>query len=118
MPSNAGRRGAGWEWTLAQRLRAAGWHVVRSSGSHGPVDLYAWDPDGTLWLVQAKTAGAHRPGPADRRLLREVAVRTGGWPVVVSPGPRGQPPVWVEWDAGRWHRVAMAADGAKKGDSQ
>lgn len=112
--ASAMARGAGWEWTLASRLRAAGWHVVRASGSHGPADLYGWETSRGwpfLWLLQAKTARAHLPGPAERDALDALASLTGGTWAVVQRGLVGRKAQWRVWDGRRWMDIPSPLEG-------
>lgn len=90
-----GTRGAAFERTTRARLEAEGWHCVRSAGSRGPADLYAFR-DGDVWLVQCKIGG--RLGPAERDELVNLAAVLSGGPLKVTPilavrGPRGTPVV-------------------------
>lgn len=48
-------RGAAYEYEVKRELEQQGCFVVRSAGSHGPVDLVALTPDGKVVLIQCKT---------------------------------------------------------------
>ncbi len=51
-------------------LEAAGYTASRTAGSHGPVDVIAWDALG-LRLIQVK-AGSANITPADRECLTNM----------------------------------------------
>ena len=64
------------ERLLMVQLKRQGWHVVRSAGSKGPVDLVAWN-GGDFMAIQVKAPGAVRK--ADVEKLRKVNVpKCGG----------------------------------------
>jgi hypothetical protein len=62
-------RGRAFEYRVASLLRAAGWTVIRSAGSHGPFDLVAVRPARVV-LLQLKASFSR---PAAQRLERELA---------------------------------------------
>lgn len=49
-------RGRAGEYSVMKKLREAGWLVVRSSGSHTPIDLLA-SKQGRVQAIQVKTGG-------------------------------------------------------------
>ena len=101
-------RGAAFEGRIRQALEAAGWLVLRSAGSHTPVDLVAWGPHGQLWLIQAKASSTARPSPAERLAWLDWSGRTGGIPVLVTRGPRvgrARPWVWQAYLAGAYRAL-------------
>lgn len=107
------RRGTDRERKLREQLEADGWVVARAAGSRGCADLMAskLDIDGTaaVRLIQVKSdAGnpyAHF-GPAERRVLAELAEQAGAsaW-LVWWPPRRG--PQWIP--ASAWPRARAAA---------
>jgi len=83
------QRGAQRERELARRLREQGYTVVRSAGSHGPVDLVAWNGEGTHF-IQVKAGRAEALAAAEE--LKAMA-----WP------PASRAEVW--WGTGKtWQR--------------
>lgn len=91
-------RGAELERTVAEKLRARGWTVIRAAGSHGPFDLVAIQPGPRLWLIQCKT---------DRRTLDAetwhalftLAMGLGGIPMLADrSGPSRAAALWVLLD--------------------
>ena len=50
-------RGADFERKVKADLQANGWFVVRSAGSHGPVDLIAQAPGPSIAWIQCKRDG-------------------------------------------------------------
>ena len=50
------RKGTDFERRVKHELEDAGWFVVRSAGSHGPVDLVAIRAGSPTMLIQCKTA--------------------------------------------------------------
>jgi hypothetical protein len=47
------QRGTALEYSVIKAYRLNGWFVQRSSGSHGPVDVIAMDPEFTV-CIQCK----------------------------------------------------------------
>ena len=87
--TNNYQRGAQREREAARRLRQQGYTVVRSAGSHGPVDLVAWNGEETR-LIQVKANRADALAAA-----KELKGMT--WP------PASRVEVW--WGAGKtWQR--------------
>ena len=95
----AGRR---FEWRIRDVLRRDGWHVFRTAGSKGPVDLIAArrEKEGptVVWLVQCKN---HPPTKAEREAATEFAKgigsnRGGSYVTVwlVWPPERGR----IDWE--------------------
>lgn len=84
------RRGADFERKVAQALEACGAFVVRSAGSHGPVDLVALWPTTMMvaWLIQVKINGTMTP--AERAELWRIAGRYHAVPVQASRPGRGK----------------------------
>ncbi len=88
-------RGAARERDLVKLLRAEGYSVNRTPGSHGVADVIALKAGYVSQLIQLKTdkAGAFAHfGPAARRELAEEARRAGARAVLVWwPGDRKGP---------------------------
>jgi Holliday junction resolvase len=83
-------KGARLERLARAELQAAGYVILRSAGSKGPVDLVALNQC-HVRLIQVKAAGAARPAdlfklrtlPAPRNASRELWVRERGhWRIV------------------------------------
>jgi len=74
-------RGAAFERRCRDLLTADGWHVVRSAGSRGVVDLYAMRL-GQLRIVQCKINGRLDPEP--RAALCTLAVMLGATPMLAK----------------------------------
>lgn len=53
MPNSNYRRGVRLEYLLMQQLRVKGYKVARSAGSHGLIDVFAWNAEEML-LYQVK----------------------------------------------------------------
>jgi hypothetical protein len=68
------RNGRRLEWLARDALAAEGYTVIRAAGSHGPVDLVAWNAK-RVRLVQVKSAGSVRP--KDRPALAGLVVPMG-----------------------------------------
>jgi len=75
--------------TLAA-LRAHGWYVQRSAGSHGLADVVALRAGNSPLLVQCKLDA--RMSPADRVALVEAARAAGARPIMAARSKRG----WVD----------------------
>ncbi len=95
MPSNYSR-GASAEYRAATHLEQVGYFVIRSAGSHGPVDLVAVGPTGVR-LIQVKRAGDGYLGPGELEAAREQ-LRSLPCPAGVSRE------VWVWKDRDGWVR--------------
>lgn len=89
MTGGAAPRAAGdrFERACFERLRAAGWLVVRSAGSHGPADLVALRSDRGPVLVQCKIGGAMTKH--GRAQFYETAMNVGAVAVIASKPSRG-----------------------------
>jgi len=75
------RKGARAEYIVRDRLREAGWLVVRSYGSRGPFDLLGVHAGDDPALVQVKSHGAHM-GPVARQALLDLALTLDATPVL------------------------------------
>src|SRR5262245_54420912 len=92
-PRAAGDR---FERACFQRLQAAGWHVIRSAGSHGPADLAAFRADRLPVWVQCKITD--NVSLRQRIAFYRIAEDAGVMAVIVSrPGTR-QGALWVRID--------------------
>jgi Holliday junction resolvase len=81
------RLGAAFEHRVADKLRAAGWTVIRAAGSHGKADLVAVKP-GRVVFVQCKRRGTL--GTREWNELVELSQVAGAVPVMAQmPGRRG-----------------------------
>jgi Holliday junction resolvase len=91
-------RGSKREHALGDRLEADGWFVVRSAGSHGPVDLTCLKAGERPMLLQVKSdkgnAYAHFP-PRERDELRRVGKQTDADIWLVWWPPDRKPPRWI-----------------------
>lgn len=67
-------RGADFERRVQRYFEKAGWFVIRSAGSHTPVDLGAFK-GAEACLIQCKIDGAL--SVAERQQLQEIAKYTG-----------------------------------------
>lgn len=82
-------RGADLERAVATRLRESGWRlVIRSAGSHGPVDVIALDPVAAhTLLIQCKGDGYL--SPLERAALWLLAHELDALPCIADrDGPR------------------------------
>lgn len=93
MPNRNYRLGTSFEHRVILALTKAGYHCVRSAGSHGVVDIVALLMDNGVglygWghaLVQCKRSGALPP--LERKALLSVAARTGATPVLARMPPK------------------------------
>jgi Holliday junction resolvase len=98
--------GRGREYEVRDDLRGNGYKVVRTRGSHGPMDLIAHKP-GEWLLVQVKPPGGGTIPPKDRAELLDwagqdatplVAYRPAKYKPYIyrrltGPGPKD----WTEW---------------------
>jgi hypothetical protein len=75
------QKGARAEYIVRDRLRAAGWLVLRAYGSKGPFDLLGIHAGDDPALVQVKSHSA-RMGPAARRALLDLALELDATPVL------------------------------------
>jgi Holliday junction resolvase len=83
-----GRNGADFERAVKRHLEGKGYFVIRSAGSHGPVDLAAWPlGDGKVVFVQCKRNGSM--GPGEREALLDAAGQCGADAVVADKPSRG-----------------------------
>jgi Holliday junction resolvase len=119
---SAGARGSNRERAVAERLRADGWIVYRSAGSHGNADLVAMKVGFPPLLVQVKSS--RRPfehfRPEERRALEEEALLAGAVPWLVHWPTRGKE-TWVsrfEWPGNDELRAAYTEDGAYELDDR
>lgn len=62
--------GAAAERQVIRGLKGAGYRAMRSAGSHGPIDVVAWNGNG-IRLIQVKKDVAITP--AERRELQNMA---------------------------------------------
>lgn len=81
-------RGKYRESRTAKRLRADGYYVIESRGSHGVADLAAIKPGQTL-LVQVKTGDARLGGDWWNELA-DAAWRAGALPIIADWPARGR----------------------------
>jgi Holliday junction resolvase len=72
------RRGYTFELRVKRSLEKRGYFVVRSSGSHGPVDLLAVSKDGKILGIQCKLDGYLPP-----KEFRKLLVLASRYPVVL-----------------------------------
>lgn len=82
---NTNRQGANFELMIMADLNRHGYTTLRSSGSHGAVDVVAVGDHHTLW-IQAKISKPVIP-PAERNALWDVVSRAGGLPIVAYRVP-------------------------------
>jgi Holliday junction resolvase-like predicted endonuclease len=68
------RNGRRLEYLARDELQGDGYVVIRSAGSHGPVDLIAWNAE-RVRFIQVKAGGAIRP--KDRATLAALVVPAG-----------------------------------------
>jgi Holliday junction resolvase len=108
------RRGVAFERRVQHLLERHGWRVIRSAGSHTPVDLVAWPPVETLawlagqvWVIQCKR-GARLSGRAQADLC-DWADFVHGEAVWARPGLAGRGVVFRVWRDNRWTPVDVAA---------
>lgn len=94
------RKGREFEWRVQRLLEGLGWDVVRSSGSHGPADIYGWShPNRVLWAIQCKGARSTL-GPAEREAWLAHCARINALPVLAQPLVRGIR--WRAWAGDHW----------------
>lgn len=74
------KRGADFERKVKVDLQAHGWFVVRSAGSHGPVDLVAQAPGPSVAWIQCKRDG--RMSSEDQDALINLALAFNAIPVL------------------------------------
>lgn len=74
-------RGRDFEYRIMSDLRRAGYGVMRSSGSHGEMDIYAFKENSHLY-VQAKIDGVIPP--AEREKLTRLALSNNAVPVLAE----------------------------------
>lgn len=85
--ANHYRLGTAFEHRTADKLRLAGYTVIRAAGSHGKADLVAVKP-GLVVFVQCKRKGAL--GTVEWNDVFDLAQVAGALPVMAQmPGPRG-----------------------------
>lgn len=70
MNKNNYRKGADRERRTVKLLQEAGFTAQRSAGSHGHIDVMAWDANG-FRLIQCKSGDANIT-PADREALKTM----------------------------------------------
>ncbi len=68
---NTGRKGARIELLAKKHLEQAGYLVLRSSGSHSPVDLVALDHNGTRWIQVKSDTDNRTMRPSEMEVVRE-----------------------------------------------
>ena len=68
------QKGYRLELRAAKELRAHGYYVIRSAGSHGPADVIALNSSRII-IIQIGTTGSK--GPKDEDLLRRVPAPSG-----------------------------------------
>lgn len=69
MPNRNYERGVRYERRTMKLLEDVGYTAVRTAGSHGPVDVIAWDW-GSVRLIQVKAG--RPPGPEEREVLARL----------------------------------------------
>jgi Holliday junction resolvase len=97
-------------------FRSREWWVIRSAGSLGPADLVALKRGRPPLLVACKVNG--RMDPRERAVLLDLALATGGVPLIAYRDGKG----WVGLDrltpddrresAGRWHMPPVVRGGS------
>lgn len=89
---SAYRKGALFEHRVKDRLEELGYVVVRSAGSHKPMDLVAingsrdWSP----LFVECKMRGLRDFSKHDRLLLWDIAKRARGIPLLAEKQKEGK----------------------------
>lgn len=73
--------GRAFEYTIRDRLKAAGYFVMRSPASRSPIDLMAVAP-GVVLMVQCKRGGDL--GVEEWNILFDLAESTGGFPIMAE----------------------------------
>ena len=68
---NRARKGAGVELMAKKHLEQAGYLVLRSSGSHSPVDIVAMDHTGTRWRQGKSDTDSRTMRPSEMEVVRE-----------------------------------------------
>ena len=80
------KNGRALEYRAKKRLEERGWFVVRSAGSHSPVDLVAVKPDQRPLGVQCKLGSGFTS--KERLALRDFCLDMGMTPVLCEKGLR------------------------------
>lgn len=80
-------RGRAFEYRVKEHLEALGYRVIRSAGSHSPVDLVAFGR-GRWLFVQCKRDG--KLADEEARWLKSWGSFSGAWVILASmPGRTG-----------------------------
>jgi Holliday junction resolvase len=85
------RLGRALEYRIRDRLREQGYDVLRTAGSHSPVDLVAIKP-GQLLFIQCKRGGTMPP--ASWNALYDLAECVGAVPVMAENPRPGTTRYW------------------------
>jgi len=116
------RRGVAFERRVQHLLERHGWRVIRSAGSHTPVDLVAWPPVvpsagvagpiwviPPVWVIQCKASPQARLSGRAQADLCDWADFVHGEAVWARPGLAGRGVVFRVWRDNRWTPVDVAA---------
>ena len=83
MPNLNYRKGYSLESWVRNHLREQGWTVIRSSGSHTPVDIIA-GRHGAILAIQCKSGLGAKFGPEDVDNLLAYAAAFAAKPILVQ----------------------------------
>lgn len=84
------RRGRAAEYRIKKLLESTGYTVSRSAGSHGAIDIVAWDKLGVRF-IQSKV-GSARVTPQDRETLKNMDRPTNSTVEIWTFKPRVREP--------------------------
>jgi len=101
-------RGRDTEYLARNLLVLHGYQVVRSAGSHTPIDLVAWQDGGHPLLIQVKRNSRH----LDRTLLVEREYANVIRSLREMPRPiKADVELWVWAPLKGWHFYSVLTDG-------
>lgn len=102
LAKNTARRGATLENRAKAQLEAAGYTVMRSAASAGPLDLLAWGKDGCRG-IQVKSGGTIWKNVTESRSRVKAALRPVARPENMSYE------LWV-WYERKWLKYNLVGD--------
>ena len=101
-------RGRDTEYLAREMLIRHGYQVVRSAGSHTPIDLVTWQDGGHPLLIQVKRNSRH----LDRTLLVEREYANVIRSLREMPRPiKADVELWVWAPLKGWHFYSVLTDG-------
>lgn len=85
MTNRAYERGRNFEYRVKKRLEEDGWLVLRTAGSHSPIDLFAGKLGAEPLAIQCKS-GKRKMSAKEKATLYQAAAMFRAFPVIYERG--------------------------------